>query len=205
MTTQETENWGQLGPAMKALNEKQRAFVRYLVTGKPGYGALTRAYRRPATRAPSDDAMQRSAPFESGRADHRGHSGGIPKGDPGRPSRGRGGVFNMIRDPSHRDHGAPLLAFIERMRPGSQQAFGRRHSPHEDPDREALEELRALRKLAPRARSCSSCTARTASIASKHWKPPRMRSARPRAKIIEDQAPEACRWLMTRRPTRQRS
>jgi hypothetical protein len=40
------ETWGELGPAMKALNERQREFVRYLVTEKPGYGALTRAYRK---------------------------------------------------------------------------------------------------------------------------------------------------------------
>ena len=40
------ETWGELGPAMKVLNERQREFVRHLVTGKPGYGALTRAYKR---------------------------------------------------------------------------------------------------------------------------------------------------------------
>ena len=39
------EVWGELGPAMKALNERQRDFVRHLVTGKPGYGSLTRAYK----------------------------------------------------------------------------------------------------------------------------------------------------------------
>jgi phage terminase small subunit len=31
---------------MKALNERQRDFVRHLVTEKPGYGALTSAYRK---------------------------------------------------------------------------------------------------------------------------------------------------------------
>ncbi len=36
------EAWGELGPAMKALSEMQREFVRHLVTGKPGHGALTR-------------------------------------------------------------------------------------------------------------------------------------------------------------------
>src|SRR6185437_8736629 len=41
----QAETWGQLGPAMQALNERHRAFVRDLVTGKPGHGALTRAYR----------------------------------------------------------------------------------------------------------------------------------------------------------------
>ena len=34
---------------MKALNERQREFVRHLVKDKPGYGALTRAYRKKPT------------------------------------------------------------------------------------------------------------------------------------------------------------
>ena len=33
------EVWGELGPAMKALNEAPREFVRHLVTGPVGYGS----------------------------------------------------------------------------------------------------------------------------------------------------------------------
>ena len=42
----EPEVFGQLGPAMRELSERQRAFVTALVTGKPGHGALTAAARR---------------------------------------------------------------------------------------------------------------------------------------------------------------
>ena len=43
--TAEQETWGELGDAMRELSERERVFVTSLVTGKPGYGALTRAYR----------------------------------------------------------------------------------------------------------------------------------------------------------------
>ena len=41
----EPAEWGQLGPAMRELSERQRAFVMALVTGRPGHGALTAAAR----------------------------------------------------------------------------------------------------------------------------------------------------------------
>ena len=44
--TGEPENWGELGPAMRVLNERQRLFVRALLLEKPGYGSATRAYRK---------------------------------------------------------------------------------------------------------------------------------------------------------------
>jgi hypothetical protein len=37
------ETWGEFGPAMRELTEKQRLFVRHLLLQKPGYGAPTRA------------------------------------------------------------------------------------------------------------------------------------------------------------------
>jgi hypothetical protein len=40
------ETWGELGPAMKKLNQRQQDFVRALVLEKPGYGALVNAYRK---------------------------------------------------------------------------------------------------------------------------------------------------------------
>jgi hypothetical protein len=37
----QSENWGELGPAMRALpNERYRDFVRYYVIGKPGAAPL---------------------------------------------------------------------------------------------------------------------------------------------------------------------
>ncbi len=62
----EAENWGELGPAMKALNERQRAFVRFLVTEKPGYGAHSRAYRKAGYGKNSRaDAIERGAVFQA--------------------------------------------------------------------------------------------------------------------------------------------
>ena len=40
------ETWGELGPAMKLLTQRQRDFVRALLLEKPGYGALVNAYRK---------------------------------------------------------------------------------------------------------------------------------------------------------------
>ena len=38
------EDYAALGPAMRALNERQRNFVRAYVTHPPGYGALVNSY-----------------------------------------------------------------------------------------------------------------------------------------------------------------
>jgi hypothetical protein len=47
LPTRRKQEWGQLGPAMKALpNDQWRAFAEHFVTEKPGHGALTDAARK---------------------------------------------------------------------------------------------------------------------------------------------------------------
>src|SRR5690242_12085321 len=39
--TDQGQPWGELGPAMRELSDKQRRFVLAFLTGKPGHGART--------------------------------------------------------------------------------------------------------------------------------------------------------------------
>jgi hypothetical protein len=145
------ENWGELGPAMKALpNERWRNFVRDLITGRPGRGALTRAARKAgfgtATTKPStlskhahnlsrDERVIAAIAEESQKIIRVGHPEAVAA------------LFNLIRDPKHRDHARAVAMVIDRCDPAvTRHAVDVTHRV-DDPDREALEELRALRKL----------------------------------------------------------
>ncbi len=144
----QSETWGELGPAMQALSERHRTFVRTLVTGKPGYGSLTRAYRAAGYKSGKPGTLSKEAHHLS--RDHRiieavaeetkkvirlGHPEAVAA------------LFNMIRDPLHRDHARAVAMVLDRCDP-----IVTKHSVdvihrHEDPDRVALEELKALRQL----------------------------------------------------------
>jgi phage terminase small subunit len=145
-----SENWGELGPAMRELTEMQRAFVRALVIAKPGHGALTRAARtagygknsKPATLSKHAHDLCRNPKIiaainEEAKKVIRGVG----------HAEAATAVMNMVRDPSHRDHARAVDMILSRADPAET-----RHSvdvTHRtiDPDREALEELKALRKL----------------------------------------------------------
>jgi phage terminase small subunit len=143
------ETWGELGPAMKALNEKQRAFVRALVTGKPGHGSLTRAYRKAgygkhskaATQAKEahhlsrDERIIAAIAEETKKVIRVGHPEAVTA------------LFSMIRNPEHRDHARAVMAVIDRCDPAVTKHSVDVVHRHEDPDRVALEELKALREL----------------------------------------------------------
>jgi hypothetical protein len=148
--TRRNEDWGQLGPAMKALpNDRWRDFVRAMVTQRPGHGSLTRAARaagfgknsKGATLAKfahnlsRDDRMIAAIAEESKKILRIGHPEAV------------NAALAVIRDPSHKDHGRMVTALLDRVDP-----IVSRHDievVHRvvDPDREALEELRALRQL----------------------------------------------------------
>lgn len=110
------DSWGELGPAMQRLTERQRAFVRALLTGKPGYGSVTKAYRAAGYRA--------SKPNREGFALVR-----TPKvieaisEEAKKLTRGVGhaeavaALFNMIRDPKHRDHARAVATILDRVDP----------------------------------------------------------------------------------------
>ena len=143
------ETWGELGAAMKALNERQRAFVRHLVTGKPGYGCLTRAYKlagygknskaatlsKEAHHLSRDERIISAIAEESRKVIRVGHPEAVSA------------LFNMIRDPEHRDHARAVAMVIDRCDPAvTKHSVDVTHRTI-DPDQEALEEMRAARKL----------------------------------------------------------
>jgi hypothetical protein len=144
------QDWGQLGPAMRALpNDQWRSYVYHLVTQKPGHGALTRAARaagfgknstptnlaKLAWHMSRDERLIAAVAEESKKVLRLGHPEAVAA------------LLNMVRDPDHRAHHNAVLAIIDRTDPivGRQQV----EVTHRivDPDQEALEELRALRQL----------------------------------------------------------
>jgi hypothetical protein len=147
---QPEEAWGELGPAMRELTEKQRLFVRHLLTSKPGYGALSRAYRaagygnpkRPENGRKDAHALSRNpkivaAIVEEGKNYVRGAG----------YAQAVTALLHMVSDPEHREHGRAVAMVLDRVDPVvSKQLIDVTHR-HEDPDRASLEELKALRKL----------------------------------------------------------
>ncbi len=143
------ETWAELGPAMQALNERRREFVRHLVTGKPGYGSLTRAYKlagygknskgatlsKEAHHLSRDSRIIEAIAEESKKVIRVGHPEAVAA------------LFAIIRDPSHRDHGRAIAAVIDRCDPAvTKHSVDVTHRTI-DPDQEAIEEMRAARKL----------------------------------------------------------
>jgi len=144
------EDWGTLGAAMQALSERQRDFVRHLLTGKPGHGALTAAARkagygknsRASTLSKHAHDLSRNPKIiaainEEAKKVVRGvgHAEAIAA------------IMNGVRDVKHRDHARFVEMILSRSDPAvSKHSVDVVHR-HEDPDRAALEELIALRKL----------------------------------------------------------
>ena len=143
------EVWGELGAAMKALNERQRAFVRHLVTGKPGYAALTRAYKlagygknskaatlsKDAHHMSRDERVIAAIAEESKKVMRLGHPEIVAA------------AFNLVRSPEHRDHGRAVFGLLDRLDPVQTKHLIDVTHRTIDPDQEALEEMRAARKL----------------------------------------------------------
>lgn len=144
------ETWGELGPAMRELTEMQREFVRALTTEPPGYGMLTRAARRagygkeskPATLSKHAHDLSRNPKIieainEEAKKVTRGagHAEALAA------------LFNMVRDPMHKDHARAVAMIMDRVHPTeSKHSIDVTHRTV-DPDREALEEMKAARQL----------------------------------------------------------
>ena len=145
------EDWGELGPAMKALpNNKWRAFVDFLIIENPGHGAQTNAARRAgfghartsplnmakiASRLMRDERMQ-AAIAEEARKVLRGSAPEAAKA-----------LIELVRNPEHRDHARALQMVLARTDPEITRHDMNITHKIIDPDTEALEELRALRAL----------------------------------------------------------
>jgi hypothetical protein len=146
------EDWGQLGPAMRALpNDRWRKFCVAYCTQPSGYGAGANAARaagfgrrsKPATLAAfvykltHDDRMIAAITEESKKI--------IRVAGPEAVN----AAVQMVRNPEHPGHARMVQTLIDRIDPLETHS---RHSidvVHRvvDPDVEALEELRALRQL----------------------------------------------------------
>ena len=154
MTTPEQENWGELGPAMRVLNERQRLFVRALLMEKPGYGAATDAFRKAGYGKTSKAATQSKEAHKMLRDDRI--IAAIAE-EAKKVIRGIGhaeavsALLNMVRDPEHRDHARAVDMVMRRVDPEVNKYTVDVTHRVDDPDREALEELRALRKLGTHA------------------------------------------------------
>ena len=149
MTAEQEQTWGELGPAMRALGSRQQAFVRAFILEKPGYGAITRAYRKAgygktskaatlskeAHHLSRDERIIAAVAEELKKFLRLGHGEAVAA------------LYNVIRNPAHRDHMRGVAAFLDRCDPiVSKHSIDVTHRTI-DPDREALEELRALREL----------------------------------------------------------
>ena len=149
--SEQPENWGELGPAMRVLNERQRLFVRALLLEKPGYGAATNALTaRPDTARP---AKPRRNPKKPTRCCGTTASSLLIAEEAKKVIRGIGhaeavsALLNMVRDPEHRDHARAVDMIMRRVDPEVNKYSVDVTHRVDDPDREALEEIRALRKL----------------------------------------------------------
>jgi hypothetical protein len=146
-----SEDWGQLGPAMRALpSNRWRAFVEFYLLEETGHGAQTNAARRAgfgharttplnmariASRLMRDDRMIAAIGEESRK---------IVRG--GAPEAAKA-LLALVRNPDHRDHARGIAMILNRVDPEvTRNDISVTHRIL-DPDQEAVEELRALRQL----------------------------------------------------------
>src|ERR1700738_3495715 len=115
------EDWGELGPAMKALpNNRWRAFVEFYLLEPPGYGAQTRAARRAgfgtdrtkplymarmASRLIHDSRIQGAIDEESRLMLRDGAPEALKA------------LQNLVRNPEHKDHVRAVAMVLARTDP----------------------------------------------------------------------------------------
>jgi hypothetical protein len=141
--------WGQLGPAMRALpNERWRRFVEALLIEpggpgaqtnaaiKAGFGGRKREYVTKIASRMMRDIRIIQALEEEGRKIVR--SGGAAASK---------ALMSLVDNPTHKDHARAISMVLARTDPEIQRHDMRVEHRVVDPDQEALEELRALRKL----------------------------------------------------------
>jgi hypothetical protein len=152
MTKRRKSDWGQLGPAMRALpHERWRTFVYEYCATAPARGAQVGAYRAagmglrssPATAAKNAWNLAQDERIIAAIAEVTRNM--IKAGSPEVTN----ALFNLIRDPTHKDHGRAIEMALGRSHPVETRSHHSVDVVHkvEDLDREALEELRALRQI----------------------------------------------------------
>jgi hypothetical protein len=142
-------NWGELGPAMRALSSRHRAFVEFYLMEPATNGAGVRAARRAGYGMNSKPLVARqlamrllhderilAAIAEEGRKITR--AGGAEAAQ---------ALINLVRDPTHKDHARGIAMLLARTDPEIvRQDLNITHRIV-DPDQESIEELAALRSL----------------------------------------------------------
>jgi hypothetical protein len=115
----QSENWGELGPAMRALpNERYREFVRHYVIGKPKRGAAA-AYRAAGLGLKSTPLNQAREAYKLLRDERiiaavaeeskKHYRAQIPAAVQA--------VHEIIADPDHRDRARVAMSLIDRVDP----------------------------------------------------------------------------------------
>jgi hypothetical protein len=151
------EDWGQLGPAVRALpNDRQRAFLQFYLwetfnnKRKNNYGAIADAaraagYGNPNTTAKNmgniggqlmrDERMIAAVAEESRKYLRAGAPEAVKA------------VRALVRNPDHPGHVRGIQMLLDRSDPLESRSFVEVTHKTVNPDMEALEELRALRSL----------------------------------------------------------
>lgn len=150
------KDWGELGPAMRALSAKHRCFVEFYIfellhnKNKDAIGAKAAAARKAGYGRPNSkpkavgdiawrlmqDPRILAAIAEESRNLVR---GGAPEAV--------AALLNLVRDPEHKDHARAIAMVLDRTDPiTTHQQIDVTHR-HVDPEQEEIEELRALRSL----------------------------------------------------------
>jgi hypothetical protein len=151
------EDWGQLGPCMRALpNNKWRAFVEFYLLEEPGYGSQAAAARKAGFGKPNSSALSMTQIASRMMRDERmvaalaEESKKIVRG--GAPEAAKA-LLALVRDPEHKDHARAIGMVLARTDPESTTHNLNVSHRMIDADEEAVEELRALRELGtPRAK-----------------------------------------------------
>jgi hypothetical protein len=145
------EDWGQLGPAMRALpSNKWRAFVEFYLLEEPGYGAQASAARLAGFGKPNSSPLVLAQVASRLMRDERmiaaigEESRKLVRG--GAPEAAKA-LLALVRDPEHKDHARAIGMVLARTDPETVNQNINVNHRILDPDQEAIEELRALRTL----------------------------------------------------------
>jgi predicted DNA-binding WGR domain protein len=149
-SAEQKEDWGELGPAMRALpNDRWRNMVRFYVADTK-HGALTRAARKAGWGRPNTKAQTLSKQAWALSRDERFIAAVSEECQRllriGQPE-AVAALYNVIRDPKHRDHMRAVALVLDRTDPLISKHIVDVTHHKVDPDREALEQLKALRKV----------------------------------------------------------
>lgn len=143
------ETWGEMGPAMRLLTEKQRKFVLAMLLDQgKRFGRLKRCAQlagytgTPLTlRTTAHDLSRNPKIIEALNEEGRKLIHGGIYAD------AVVAVRNLVQDAAHRDHARAVGMVIDRVHPLTTHHSVDVVHRHENPDQVALEELKALRQL----------------------------------------------------------